>query len=304
MKKYMFMAGLFSLTLLACSDDDISSAQSDSGSSTIENNSSSSTSDLERSSSLLEESSSSLEKVSSSSKLEISSSSSFHPLCKVSGDWGSRGECSEIWPRGDGDLWSNGDLKVNTSIYIDDTASFGERAGEFFFETDSAEGGRSQIVWSDGKYVLPEFNGLLYAIIQLVRGDLPYNPFCNIGFNIAGFDSSGLAISADISAWNGLCVLYEGSINPTIQLDLGDSVNQSIGYALPSVKVSSQKEPQCFEWNQFKQLNLDEDVEIISGEAAAKKVVRIVFHFQEKPNTEFDGSEGIEFIAIGTNRDE
>ena len=274
MKKNMFMAGLFSLTLLACSDDDISSAQSDSGSSTIENNSSSSTSDLERSSSLLEESSSSLEKVSSSSKLEISSSSSFHPLCKVSGDWGSRGECSEIWPRGDGDLWSNGDLKVNTSIYIDDTASFGERAGEFFFETDSAEGGRSQIVWSDGKYVLPEFNGLLYAIIQLVRGDLPYNPFCNIGFNIAGFDSSGLAISA------------------------------SIGYALPSVKVSSQKEPKCFEWNQFKQLNLDEDVEIISGEAAAKKVVRIVFHFQEEPNTEFDGSEGIEFIAIGTNRDE
>ena len=132
MKKYMFMAGLFSLTLLACSDDDISSAQSDSGSSTIENNSSSSTSDLERSSSLLEESSSSLEKVSSSSKLEISSSSSFHPLCKVSGDWGSRGECSEIWPRGDGDLWSNGDLKVNTSIYIDDTASFGERAVNSF----------------------------------------------------------------------------------------------------------------------------------------------------------------------------
>lgn len=288
MKSYV-LAGALTITLLACSNDGVSGTPDSSETSTTKIESSSNPSGLEHS---------------SSSSEEVSSSSNFHPLCKASGNWGSRGGCSEIWPHGDGDLWSNGDLKVNTSIYIDDSTSFGERAGEFFFETDSAEGGESQIIWSEGKYVLSEFKGLLYAMVQLVRGNLPYDPFCNIGFNIAGFDSSSHAISADISAWNGICVLYQGTISPTIQLDLGDSINQKIGYALPSVKMSSQEEPQCFEWNQFKQTNLNEDAETISGEEAAKKVVRIVFHFQEQPNTELDGYEAIEFLAIGTNRDE
>lgn len=303
MKSYM-LAGMIAIALVACSNDGVSGLPDGPETSITETKSSSSDFDLEYSSSSLDESSSSLENILSSTKQEISSSSTFHPLCKVSGDWGSRGGCSEMWPRGDGDLWSNGKLKVNTSLYMEDSVSFGEGAGEFFFETDSIDGGASQIIWSDGKNVLPEFNGLLYAMIQLVRGNLSYKPFCNIGFNIAGFDSSGHAISADISAWNGICVLYQGTISPTIQLDLGDSVNKKIGYALPSVKMSSQEDPQCFEWNQFKQSNLDDDFEIISGEDAAKKVVRIIFHFQEKPDTEFDGYEGVEIIAIGTNRDE
>lgn len=297
MKSNIFWIGFFLFALVACSNNGVSGTSDNSEISAKENNSSSNNPNSNRSSS-------SFEKNVSSSELKFSSSSSFHALCKASGDWGSRGGCSEIWPRGDGDLWSNGDLKVNTYIYMNDSVSFGERAGEFFVETDSAEGGASQIIWSEGKYVLSEFKGLLYGVVQLVKGDLSYDPFCDIGFNVAGFDSKGHAVSADISSWNGICVLYQGSISPTIQLDLGDSVNQKIGRTLPSVKILSQEEPQCFEWNQFKQSDLDDDAEAISGEEAAKKVVRIIFHFQEQPNTEFDGYESFEFIAIGTNRDE
>ena len=293
MKRLMFLTGALSLALLACSGDDVSGTSDSLESSATENESSSSL--------LVEESSSSLE--ASSSSMQESSSSADFALCKVRGDWGSRGGCAETPPSGHGDLWSTGNLKVKTASLID-PASLGDRAGEFFFETDSAEGGGSEIIWSDNHYVLPEFTGLLLANIHLVTGTLPYNPFCNIGFNVAGFDSSGNAISADVSDWNGICVLYEGSISPTIQLDLGDSLNQIIGYSLPSVKMTSQKEPQCYEWSQFKQSDLKEGLETISGEEAAKKVVRIVFHFQEKPNEELNGYDLVEFIAIGTNRDE
>ena len=270
MKRLMFLTGALSLALLACSGDDVSGTSDSLESSAAEN--------------------------------ESSSSADF-ALCKVRGDWGSCGGCAETPPSGHGDLWSTGNLKVKTASLID-PASLGDRAGEFFFETDSAEGGGSEIIWSDNHYVLPEFTGLLLANIHLVTGTLPYNPFCNIGFNVAGFDSSGNAISADVSDWNGICVLYEGSISPTIQLDLGDSLNQKMGHSLPSVKMVSQKEPQCYEWSQFKQSDLKEGYEAISGEEAAKKVVRIVFHFQEKPNEELNGYDLVEFIAIGTNRDE
>ena len=293
MKRLMFLTGALSLALLACSGDDVSGTSDNPESSAAEDESSSSL--------LVEESSSSLE--ASSSSLQESSSSADFALCKVRGDWGSRGGCAETPPSGHGDLWSTGNLKVKTASLID-PASLGDGAGEFFFETDSAEGGGSEIIWSDNHYVLPEFTGLLLANIHLVTGTLPYNPFCNIGFNVAGFDSSGNAISADVSDWNGICVLYEGSISPTIQLDLGDSLNQKIGHSLPSVKTVSQKEPQCYEWSQFKQIDLDEEYEAISGEEAAKKVVRIVFHFQEKPNEELNGYDLVEFIAIGTNRDD
>lgn len=282
MKKCMILAVMLSLVFFGCSDDDVSGAPDNTATLSAEGESSSSERNAEESSSSIE----------------------FHSLCKVSGDWGSRGGCAEISPRGEGDLWSMRDHKVNTRIYMDESAVFGEGAGEFFFETDSAEGGGSEIIWTNSRVILPEFSGLLHANIHLVTGTLPYDPFCNIGFNIAGFDSSGRALTADISAWEGICVIYEGSIVPSIQLDLGDSLNREIGNALPSVKIKSQKGPQCYEWSQFKQATPSDGGVSISGEEAAKKVARVVFHFQEEPDDMHDGYEVIEFIAIGTSRDQ
>lgn len=303
MKPNIFWTGLLLLTLCACSNDDLSTNPDDSNISNEKNRSSSSILAPESSNTSSEGiSSSSSDKLSSSIK-DFSSSSVPHALCKVSGDWGNSDGCLKKDPEGQGDLWSTGNLKVNTKIYINDSVTFGEKAGDFFFETDSAKGGKTQIIWGDGRVILPSFNGLLNANVRLDKGSLPCDPFFIIGFYVAGFDSNGLAIPTDISSWNGICILYEGSISPTLQLDLGETINQKIGFSLPSVKVSSQKEPQCFEWNQFQQPDFNGEFEHISGEEAAKKVVRIIFLFQEQPNVELDGYEIIEFIAIGTNRD-
>ena len=128
-----------------------------------------------------------------------------------------------------------------------------------------------------------------------------------MGFYVAGFDTNGEMLSANIQNWNGICVVadYEGSdsIKLTMQLDLGDSINSRIGNVLPEVVLKSSESTQCFEWNQFKQPTTNKELEIISGEEAAKHAARIIFHFQalsspHEPVVLFN------ITAIGTNRDD
>ncbi len=249
----------------------------------------------------------------SSSSIAEQSSSSLEPLslCKINGDWGGWG-CIQAKSYGEGDLMSEYDRKVKTDIYIDSSTKFGNHAGEFFFETDSIEGGKTRIFF--GPDSSPESDGVFAANYQLNRGNSTKDPYLNIGFYIAGFDSSGNLLSADISNWNGICMLYRGSIDPVLQLDLGDSLNKKLGYALPSVTVTTIKinghlnhkppednKPLCYEWKQFKQPDIEGEHEIISGEEAAKHVARIIFRLESK--TDVDKGY-FYFLAIGTNRDE
>lgn len=265
---YSVIATMLSLAFFACSEDNVTGISENISSSSIES-------------------------IFSSSSIPASSSSSDSPvLCKVSGGWG-------CFTSGRGDLWSLGWSKVYTRIYADDTSKFGDRAGEFFFETDSAEGGKSTIIWFYDNSPSTFEKTDLEASVLLDKGNLTSDPFINLGFYIAGFDSSGKILTADISNWNGICVLYHGTINPVMRLDLGESTNQKIGYDLPSITVKSKGSSQCFEWNDFKQSNSDGDYEHISGEDAAKHVARIIMHFQAEP-----GYHGFSFLAIGTNRDE
>lgn len=265
---YSVIATMLSLAFFACSEDNVTGISENISSSSIES-------------------------IFSSSSIPASSSSSDSPvLCKVSGGWG----CFTL---GRGDLWSLGWSKVKTLTYIDDSSKFGNRAGELFFESDSAEGGKSTIIWFNDERPSTFEESDLEANVLLDKGSLTSDPFFNIGFYIAGFDSSGKILTADISNWNGICVLYHGTINPVMQLDLGDSTNQKIGYDLPSITIKSKGASQCFEWNDFKQSNSDGDYEHISGEGAAKHVARIIMHFQAEP-----GDHYFSFLAIGTNRDE
>lgn len=297
-KLYMVCVSAFALAMLACSSENAGiTGSSDDPNPVIAQNSSSSNLELELSSS---------SDVASSSSVEVSSSSSAPlVLCKVSGEWGGSG-CIISEPSGKGDLWSINDYKVKTDAYAEDPSKFGNRAGELFFETDSSESGEKPIVlWFNGYKKDFDFGkGILKATIQLKNGQPPFDPFLKLGFYVAGFDSNGVALSADITNWNGICLLYEGTIEPTLQLDLGDSINQKIGYALPSVTVPSNSKPQCYEWKQFKQPDLDNEHEVISGEEAAKHVEKIIFYFWIQPKEEYYAIEQFEFIAIGTNRDE
>ena len=279
---------VFVLVIIACSDN-VAGSSEDPNTVTAKNNLSSS-SDVE---------------ISVSSIKTLSSSSEEVVLCKVSGEWDG---CARFGTGGIGDLWPyTGSMNVHTKAYAEDTTKFGEQAGELYFETDSIEGGKTQVYWNDGTMSskLNYFgNGHLSATVKLDKGSLSCDPYFNLGFYVAGFDSNGVALSADISNWNGICIMYSGTISPTLQLDLGDSLNKKLGHVLPSVTMSKEGNPQCYKWNQFKQPDSEKEHEIISGEEAAKQVVKVVFHFQAQPNEEFEGYEGIKIIAIGTNRDE
>ncbi len=282
MKLYMIYAA--SLAMLACSGADVSGSSDDPNVLTAEKSSSSSSVDS-----------------------ELSSSSKDYPfLCKASGSWGGDG-CLISPPSGSGDLWSYGDRKAKTNAYADDPSKFGNRAGEFFYETDSVEGGATELYWFDvnGKSSTFE-NSIFNAEIEWNKGNLPYevghDPYFNIGFYVAGFDSNGVVMSADVSNWNGMCFVYSGTTNPTLLLDLGDSINKKLGYVLPSVTLIAQEEPQCFEWKDFKQSASDKEHGMISGEDAAKHVEKIILHFQAKPRESFGASGRIRVLAIGTNR--
>lgn len=304
-KLYALYAVVFSLTMLACSNDSISGSSEDPNAVTAENDSSSSSLDGETSSSAIQP-----EISSSSSAKKFSSSSKYVPvLCKASVDWGYDG-CLVKPATGMGDLWSYGPM-VKTDAYADDPSKFGNRAGEFFIETDSIEGGETKLYWFGSNKRLSTFEdcsleGYLNADVEWNKGNLPYevghDPYFNLGFYVAGFDSDGVAMAADISNWNGMCFVYSGSTNSTVQLDLGDSINKKLGNVLPSVTLFASKEPQCFEWKDFKQSAIGKEHGVISGEDAAKHVAKVIFHFQAKPREAFGSYAGILILAIGTNR--
>ena len=167
--KLCMALGAFALVMLACSSENgsITEPFDDPGAGTAKDNSSSSL-EIDVSSSSLNAQSSSSEMESSSSVVESSSSSSHLSLCKVSGDWSEYG-CIYTPSHGEGDLWSRLDRKVRTNVYLEDSSKFGDRAGEFFFETDSLEGGESFIEWSDGLHLVPEFDGISLEVAYKIK---------------------------------------------------------------------------------------------------------------------------------------
>lgn len=305
---YMACAGALSLVALGCADDGISGSSEDPNVLTALTTSSSS-SDFGLSSSSSEALPNSMETLSSSSvdvpplssssmdvsssSIVLSSSSSSHSpvLCKaVAGCAG-----------GSGDLWNVNETKVGVEKYAGDSIKLGTDAGKWFWESDSSEGGKSTIEWPGGSLDSLVGNDWLTGVAHLEKGSMTYNPYVSIGFNVAGYDSNGVALSADISSWNGICVVYSMSVAPSLELDLGDSLNKELGFALPSVSLSrsSASLAKCYTWDKFEMPSWAKNVEHkITGEEAAKHVVRIVMKIQAKP-----GDYVFSITGIGTNLD-
>ncbi|SHK54910.1 hypothetical protein SAMN05720487_102225 [Fibrobacter sp. UWT2] len=321
-KLYMACAGIFSLAMLACSESTnspVSGTAEEPNVLTAENDISSSSIEIPASSAEIRElSSSSAEPpiLSSSSEIPLPTSSSSEPpipessssshsiLCKTNG-----GPCGGP---GGGDLWFPAydyDL-IQTDRYAEDKSVFGEKAGTWFLETDSSDGGKSTIQWGleymdidwDGQSLIPvieECDGLC-GTFALDKGDLSYDPFITIGFYVAGFDSSGNPLSADVSNWQGICIAFSLSGAPAdVQLSMGDSLDEAMGYALPEeVLGKSYGRSSCFEWSDFLQPTWkSKDALTVSGEEAARRLVKVIIRIQGK-----SGSKG-EFIiqGIGTN---
>ncbi|MBO7412329.1 MAG: hypothetical protein J6U20_01520 [Fibrobacter sp.] len=195
-----------------------------------------------------------------------------------------------------GELWNFlKNEKVQTSLYADSTWPQGtSNGGEWFYESDSVKGGSSSAFY----WGLEDYEGASIDEIRADRGHLHFevtftkkqhdpDPYGDIGFYVAGFDSNGNALPADISNWNGICVVYSteelSSILLELMLDLGDSINRDLAYDLPKVTLPlSQKYQEfCFAWSDFKQGGWGKEKEgykySITGDDAAQKAVKIFF---------------------------
>lgn len=335
-KLYMASAGVFALAMLACSEsvDSPVSGTAEEPNVLMANN------DLPSSSSIVELSSSSVDTpnssadvpnssaneptISSSSEIPVSSSSSepswiyssaYVPpvLCKVGG-FG----CVTI---SEGDLWSGAywddesEADVQTSLYAEDKSQFGIDAGKWFLDIDTADGGKSTIQWAvpvgnekDSASILPvmeECDGLC-GTFKLDRDDLSYyDPFVRVGFNVAGFDSNGVALTVDVSNWTGICLMYQATIGASLVLDVGDSLNKALEYDLPfaTLPKSTAGSSRCFEWSKFRRAGWGAAIEgwedDAVGEMAARHLSKVYIQFQSKSGTKGEFT----IFAVGTNLD-
>ena len=301
---------------LSSSDFGLSSSAAPLTSSSVETTSSSAK--MTSSSSVLPELQSSSSMVpptlsSSSSFWMIPISSSPYSPCKAYYSGG----CAGV--SGRGDLWTGSDAPYNGTesvvVWLYADSSWKSMAsGEWFIDIDSADGGESNVRWyvelgddSNPYSLMPViqecYNGLCGTAV-LKKGSLTYNPYVSIGFTLAK-DSTGKPIPVDVSNWKGFCIVYESQAAPSLELDLGDSVNARIDYALPAAalpKTYSLAKEKCIEWNQFrfpswfKHKPEDWADEPNVGERAAKQLVAIRFKIQAQP-----GEYNFNIMALGTN---
>lgn len=98
-----------------------------------------------------------------------------------------------------------------------------------------------------------EYCGGVCGTAVLEKGTLTYNPFVSVGFTLAR-DGSGKPVPVDVSTWNGICISYTSAVAPSLELDLGDSLNAAFDYAQPSASLakSSFGTKKCLTWDQFK----------------------------------------------------
>ena len=208
-------------------------------------------------------------------------------------------------------LWNpqSGDYDVNTARYASTWPKGAVQDGRWFWETtsDDADGGLSRIVWpvdlDDGPNPLApviESCGGICGTAVLDKGDLYYNPFVTVGFAMA-MDSTGNPMPVDVSNWDGICVTYTSDCAPSLELDMGDSVNVALRYGLPQINLPKAREPvtKCVRWSNFKTpawlVEIPEYWEEDTGNKASKQLVAVRFRVQGAP-----GSYNFNISYVGT----
>lgn len=287
----------------ACSDDSAANAVEqpialDSSSSVIEESSSSVT--VESSSSAIAESSSSSFELSSSD--EVSSSSQDNSSSSLQSDPSSSSIAKSSVSECRGLIWFGNDPEEGVRVPVETCAesSWPENVvadGHWrIMETDGEDGGMSSIVWPvkfvDGVDSMAAVKDTCYGICgtaALDKGSLTYNPFVSIGFTLAR-DGSGNPVPVDVSNWGGICISYMSEVSPSLELDLGDSVNTKVlNYAVPSAgltKVSSVTS-KCIPWSSFRIPSWfngdDRGWKDDTGAKAARQLVGVRIRLQDKP---------------------
>ena len=207
----------------------------------------------------------------------------------------------ELW------LGSEGAFQVLTGI-----GNESETAGYWFSYDDSGDKGGSKVIWADGTVELgngdsPDAldnvilwcNGVCGSAV-LDKGELSYNPFVGIGFNVVGEISKGGGNPqpGDASAWGGVCITYESDVAPALELGLGDEVDASIEFANPAASLpkASAGTMKQLAWTDFKQPSWYKGTTKIAGAEASKQLVALKFKIQATA-----GTYGFDICAIGPN---
>ena len=106
--------------------------------------------------------------------------------------------------------------------------------------------GKSRIIWPEllgheynPESLLPviEHCGGVCGTAILDEGDLYYQPFVGIGFNLAGENNDGNIATADAAGMGGICITYSSDAAPTLEMSLGDHLDATLEYALPAVAL-------------------------------------------------------------------
>ena len=193
------------------------------------------------------------------------------------------------------EVWNGADLveQINTGL-----GNKTETAGYWFDYGDDGDGGESKVTWPvdkgndyDKNSMSPiiEHCGGICGTAVLDKGTLTYQPFVGIGFNVVGETSADdkNPAAGDASAWGGVCITYKSETAPSLELGLGDVVDQSISYAnpaasLPKATAGTMKD---LTWADFKQPAWYHGDTKMDGATASKQLVAIKFKLQAAPGS-------------------
>ena len=132
--------------------------------------------------------------------------------------------------------------------------------------------------------IIEECNGLCGTAV-LDKGELTYNPYVGVGFNLAGEGVNGEADIVDASAMGGVCITYTSEAAPVLEMGLGESMDAKIGYAQPTVALpkSTTGTTKFIPWSSFKQPSWYKGSATFTGEEAAKHLANLRFKIQAVP---------------------
>ena len=129
-----------------------------------------------------------------------------------------------------------------------------------------------------------EYCAAICGTARLREGAPTAQPFVGVAFNVVGKVSkdSPILATGDASAWGGLCVTYSSDADIYLELGLGNTIDSTMNYALPAVKLPASKTDNRIiaSWSDFKQpLGYDGSIKF-DGETAAKQLASIKFKIQ------------------------
>ena len=166
-----------------------------------------------------------------------------------------------------------------------------ETAGYWYSYNDQLDGGKSNIIWpvpkgddydSESLQPIVDYCGGICGTASLNQGNLIYQPFAGVAFDLGGEDEYGNLVAVDASNMGGVCVSYAAEAVISIEMDLGNDVNKQIDYAIPSITLpkSLGGTTRHISWADFQQPAWYKGGKKITGEGAAKQLVSLQFKIQ------------------------